>query len=64
MTKKSRKNKEIKIRCTELVLRKLLAICAVSGRTKTSVIEDLISGEYDRDKRYETRYYADLEGRI
>ena len=61
MTKKS---KEIKIRCTEVLFRKLLAICAVSGKTKTAVIEDLIFAEFEKNKKYSAQYYADLEKKV
>lgn len=64
MNKKSRKSKEIKIRCTEVMLRKLLAICAVNGKSKTATIESLISEEYNRDKKYEIQYYANLEKKV
>lgn len=56
------KNREVRIRCTEVLLRKLLAICAVTGKTRTAVIEDLIFAEYERDSRYSKRYIADLNG--
>lgn len=55
------KNKHVKIRCTEVLFRKLMAICAVTGKTRTAVLEDLISAEYEKDRRYSTQYYADLE---
>lgn len=54
------KTREIKIRCTEVLFRKLLAICAVTGKTKTAVLEDLIYAEYDSDSRYSKQYLADL----
>lgn len=54
------KTKNIKIRCTEVLCRKLLAICAVTGKTRTAIIEDLISAEYERNKKYAAQYCADL----
>lgn len=51
------KNHEIKIRCTENLFRKLLAICEVTGKTKTSIIEDLILIEYAKNKKYEEKFY-------
>lgn len=61
---KKLKNKIIQIRCTETLLRKLLSICVVTGRTKTAVIEELICTEYEKNKKYETQYYTDLEKNV
>lgn len=56
----NKKSKEIKIRCTETLLRKLMAICAVKGKTKTAIIEDLILQEYKKKQRYEEKYYEEF----
>lgn len=58
---KLNKKHRIETRISEVLLRKLLAICAVSGKTRTAVIEDLILAEYEKNKKYKDRYYADLE---
>lgn len=57
---KHKKNKELKIRITEPMLRKILAICTVTGKTKTAIIEDLIIQEFKKNKKYEEQYYANL----
>lgn len=54
----------INIRVSETILRKFLAIMAVNGKNRTNIIEDLISAEYDRNKKYETQYYSDLNKNI
>lgn len=64
MDNKNKKGKEIKIRCTEVMRRKLLSICKVTGKTITAVIEDLITAEYDKNKKYHAQYYADLEKKV
>ena len=46
------KTRRIEIRCREMLFRKLWAICQVSGKTKTAVVEDLIGKEFDRKKAY------------
>lgn len=58
---KGKKNKEIKIRCTEVLLQKLLAICAVTGKSKTAIIESLIQKEYSSRNAYANKYYESLE---
>lgn len=63
-SKSLKKTREIKIRCSESLFRKLVAICKITGKTKTSIIEDLIHSEYEKDKRYEKKYYADLEKKV
>ena len=55
------KGNRVEVRVSELIFRKLAAIVAVSGKTKTAVIEDLIGAEYEKSKKYRDRYYADLE---
>lgn len=55
-----KKNFRICMRFSETVLRKLLAISGVSGKSRTAVIEDLILGEFGRNKKYLDRYYEDL----
>lgn len=64
MDKKRNKNRTIHMRTTELINRKLMAICSVTGKTKTAVLEDLISTEYGRNKKYDAQYYADLEKKL
>lgn len=56
----NKKRFRITIRTTEMLLRKFLAICAVNKKNRTQMIEDLISAEYDRNRKYTTQYYADL----
>lgn len=57
----NKKKWRINIRISEMMLRKFLAICAVNGKNRTKMIEDLISAEYDRNKKYGTQYYSDLD---
>lgn len=54
------KTRRIEIRCREMLFRKLWAICQVSGKTKTAVLEDLICKEFDRRKAYQQFYDANL----
>lgn len=54
------KTRRIEIRCREILFRKLWAICQVSGKTKTAVLEDLICNEFDRRKAYQQFYDANL----
>lgn len=63
-TKSSKKSKEIKVRCTEMLLRQLLAICVVTGKSKTTVIEDLIRQEYGRKNEYANKYWESLEEKV
>lgn len=57
----NKKNRWISIRVSEILFRKLVAICKATGKTKTAIIEDLIIEEYDRKKqKYEKWYYSDL----
>lgn len=60
------KNKKrwISIRASEIMFRKLVAICKVNGKTKTAVILDLIASEYEKNKKYEWQYYADLDKEV
>lgn len=61
----NKKKRRIYIRASEILFRKLVAICKATGKTKTSVIADLISAEYDRaSKKYEKWYYADLDKEV
>lgn len=60
MIRLGNKKKHLDIRMAEIMLQKLLAICAVTGKTKTAMIEDLILREYDRDSRYGKQYIANL----
>lgn len=57
----SKKKWRINIRISEGILRKFLAICKVNGKNRTKMIEDLISAEYDRQKKYGAQYYSDLD---
>ena len=50
------KTRRVEIRCREALFRKLWTICQVSGKTKTAVLEDLISKEFDRKKAYQKFY--------
>lgn len=61
---KAKKSREIKIRCTEILFRKLLAISRVTGKNKTSIVSDLISAEYEKDGRYSIQYLADLDKKL
>lgn len=54
------KTRRVEIRCRETLFRKLWAICQVSGKTKTTVLEDLICQEFDRKKAYQQFYDANL----
>lgn len=54
------KPRRVEIRCREVLFRKLWAICHVSGKTKTAVLEDLISKEFDSKKAYQQFYDANL----
>lgn len=56
--------KWITIRASEVLFRKLTAICKATGKTKTTVLSDLISAEYDKNKKYEKWYYADLDREV
>lgn len=59
-----KKDRKLQIRCDETFLRKLLAICAETGRSKTAVIEDLVTSEYAKNKKYERWYYANLDKNV
>lgn len=59
-----KKRNRIEIRVSELIFRKLAAIVAVSGKTRTALIEDLIETEYEKNKKYRDKYYADLEKKM
>ena len=54
------KTRRVEIRCREMLFRKLWAICHVSGKTKTAVLEDLIGKEFDSKKAYQQFYDANL----
>ena len=58
------KPRRVEIRCREVLFRKLWTICQVSGKTKTAVLEDLISKEFDRRKAYQQFYDANLLTKI
>lgn len=58
----NRKKRRIYIRASEILFRKLVAICKATGKTKTAVIADLILAEYNREsKKYSKYYFEDLE---
>ena len=59
-----KKRNRIEIRVSELIFRKLAAIVSVSGKTRTALIEDLIEAEYEKNKKYRDKYYADLEKKM
>lgn len=54
-----KKNKSIKIRVTETMFQKLCAICAVTGKKKTRIVEELIENEFSKDSRYWEEMYED-----
>lgn len=54
------KTKNVAIRLGEVCFRKLLAICKVTGKSKTGLIRDLINAEYEKNKKYEAWYNADF----
>lgn len=56
--------KWITIRVSEGLVRKLVAICKATGKTKTGVLIDLINTEYEKSTKYEKWYYADLEKKV
>ena len=58
------KTRRVEIRCREILFRKLWAICHVSGKTKTAVLEDLIGKEFDSKKDYQQFYDANLLTKI
>lgn len=56
--------KWITIRVSESLVRKLVAICKATGKTKTGVLTDLINTEYEKNTKYEKWYYANLEEKV
>lgn len=54
------KTRRVEIRCREILFRKLWAICQVSGKSKTAILEELICKEFDRKKAYQQFYDANL----
>lgn len=56
-----RKDRRFQIRFSNIIFRKLEAICKVTNRTKTAVIEDLILSEYNKNKAYEKWFYANID---
>lgn len=58
------KKRWISIRASEVLFRKLVAICKITGKSKTTVISDLIETEYKKDKKYESWYYKDLNKEV
>lgn len=57
------KTREVTIRLSELAFRKLVAICKVTGKSKTGLLRDLILLEYEKNKKYEAWFDADLRDR-
>ncbi len=55
------KRNRLNIRISDIVERRLLAICEVTGKTKTKVIEDLIASEYNKKREYNDQYYKILD---
>lgn len=53
--------RQVNLRLSGVLFRKLLSICKATGKTKTAVIRDLISEEYEKNKKYEKWYYSDLK---
>lgn len=49
---KDKKTKRIDVRLSEMVFKKLLAICGVTGCSTTRTIENLIENEYRKDSKY------------
>lgn len=60
----TRKNRWISMRASEILFRKLVAICKSTGKTKAAVLADLITSEYNKNKKYEKWYYADLDKEV
>lgn len=54
------KKYRLEVRLSEMTLRKLLAICQVTGKNKTAAIEELIDAEYHRKKVYMDQYHKNL----
>lgn len=52
-----RKTNRIQLRLDDSKKRKLDAICRINGKNRTSVIENLIEFEYQKDKKYEDAYF-------
>lgn len=52
------KNKTIRFRCTEKMWKKITAICLVTGKTKTALIEGLINDEYKKNQKYDETYWG------
>lgn len=59
-----KKNKTISIRVSDVCFQKLLAICAVSKKSKTALIEEFISKEYNQNYLYERKLISDLNKNI
>lgn len=58
------KTRWIGFRATEILFRKLVAISRVTGKSKSAIISDLICAEYDKNKKYERWYDADLDKKV
>lgn len=64
MSKDQNKTKRIGIRLSSILFRKLIAICKVTGKSKTTIIEELILSEYEKNKKYEEWYYHNLDKEV
>lgn len=58
-----KRERHITIRVTEVMFQKILAMCDVTGKTKTGFLRDLIAREYGKNKEYERRYLDNLNER-
>lgn len=58
-----KRERYITIRVTEAMFQKILAMCDVTGKTKTGLLRDLIAREYGKNKEYERRYLDNLNER-
>lgn len=57
---RNNKDRVVTIRVSDLLFRKILAICKVTGKSKTGLIRDLILQEYEKNKKYEAWFSADI----
>lgn len=60
----NKKKRWVTIRASEILFRKLIAICKTTGKSKTAVIADLIFAEFERNKKYQSWYDADLDKEV
>lgn len=57
---RNKKDREITIRVSDILFRKILAICKVTGKSKTGLIRDLVLQEYEKNKKYEAWFDSSL----